>query len=688
MEKSYFLEGQAVATGTITLERAKTARLLEGGIRFFLTAALTASQTPGGFAPFALGCVAAAGGAAGISLAGAAMGALLFLPFEDALPFLAEALLIVTCTTAFRDTRLAGKPLFLPLVAGGMVLAVGGIYAAQSLSPTRHLAACIAAAGLAGVSAWFFRQLLQEDTAQRQEGMLFLAAALLLALQDVVLLELSLGRMLLSALLLYIAYERGTLTGVSLGLGLGLVADLCAGSGGGLFTAGFGLAGLAAGSRAGGHRMAASACCLGAAAVSLLPSGDPLAQPFLMEVAVGSALFLLLPRRAFGGKRVRRAQAPETAVSKRLKEQMLKTAAALRDLYDCMGRGSQPINDENPAVIFDRAAEKVCRDCGLCNLCWQKEYTGTFNALNDATPFLLERGRAMQKDFPGYFTERCIHLSEFIIAINGELSAFLLRRQYRRQLEETRRSAQGQYAQLSELLTATAAGLGEASVFGAGGSVQVGAAIRAKVGESVCGDTVESFRTEAGRWCLLLADGMGSGEPARKESALTCRLLRQFLEAGIEPEAALKTLNAAMALRGAETGSFTTVDLCICDSGAGEAVFYKYGAAPSYVKKGGVVRRVTGGSLPVGLRGTPALPDVTRMALEPGSFALLISDGVADADRDDWLQDLLAGWQGEDPQVLADLVLAESVRREQLRDDCGVQVLYLPSERKKGPVAV
>ena len=677
-----------MVTGTITLERARTVRLLENGIRFFLTAALTASQTPGDFAPFALGCVAAAGAAGGISLAGAAMGALLFLPFEKALPFLAEALLILTCTTAFRDTKLANKPLFSPLVAGGMVLAVGGIYAVQSLSPAEHLAACIAAAGLTGVSAWFLEHLLREDAARRQEGLLFLAAALLLALQDVAILDISLGRTLLSALLLYIAYERGTLAGASAGLGLGLVTDLCAGSGGGLFTAGFGLAGLAAGSRMGGHRMAASACCLGAAAVSLLPSGEALAHPFLMEVAVGTGLFLLLPRRAFGGKRVRRVQPSETAVSKRLKEQMLKTAAALRDLYDCMGRGSQPVNDENPAVIFDRAAEKVCRECGLCNLCWQKEYTGTFNALNDATPFLLERGRVMQKDFPGYFTERCIHFSEFIIAVNGELSAFLLRRQYRRQLEETRRSAQGQYAQLSELLTATAAGLGETDVFGAGGSVRVGAAIRAKDGESVCGDTVVSFRTEAGRWCLLLADGMGSGEPARKESALTCRLLRQFLEAGIEPEAALKTLNAAMALRGAETGSFTTVDLCICDSSAGEAVFYKYGAAPSYIKKGGVVRRITGGSLPVGLRGAPALPDVTRMALEPGSFALLISDGVADTDRDDWLQDLLTGWQGDDPQVLADLVLAESVRRERLRDDCGVQVLYLPPERKKSVAAV
>src|SRR5699024_7315946 len=123
----------------------------------------------------------------------------------------------------------------------------------------------------------------------------------------------------------------------------------------------------------------------------------------------------------------------------------------LRDLYDSMGRSPAASSEENPAVIFDRSAEAVCRKCALCDLCWQKEYIGTFNALNDATPFLMERGRALAKDFPSYFADRCIHLQEFLTAINGELSAYLLRRQYRRQLEETRRSAQGQYAQLSEL---------------------------------------------------------------------------------------------------------------------------------------------------------------------------------------------------------------------------------------------
>lgn len=48
-------EGQAVRYGQLTLERARPAGLFALGIRFFLAAALTASQTPGGYAPFSLG---------------------------------------------------------------------------------------------------------------------------------------------------------------------------------------------------------------------------------------------------------------------------------------------------------------------------------------------------------------------------------------------------------------------------------------------------------------------------------------------------------------------------------------------------------------------------------------------------------------------------------------------------------
>ena len=69
--------------GSMSIQRLQSGRWLNWGIRFFLTAALTASQTAGGYAPFALGCIAAAGpGADGAAaLLGGVTGALLFLDF-------------------------------------------------------------------------------------------------------------------------------------------------------------------------------------------------------------------------------------------------------------------------------------------------------------------------------------------------------------------------------------------------------------------------------------------------------------------------------------------------------------------------------------------------------------------------------------------------------------------------------
>lgn len=670
----------------IIRERGHSARILEGGIRFFLAGALTAGQIAGGYGPFALGLVAAAGpGALGaFALAGTGAGALLFMDFSDALPHLAAAILILTAATSFQGSSLLRSPKAMPLTAAGLTLVVNGIYVVQSLSPWDQVGACLAAAGLTGLSAWFFHPLFHPGEGNLADGLLFLAASLLLALWDLNLAGLSLGRAALCALLAFAAYDRGPGAGAAVGLGLGLTVDLCGGTG--IFTAGYGLAGILTGQCRGRSRPQAAAAFLAAAFASLLPVPDPFRQPLILESAMGMGVFLLLPPRLFGGKRVKRAVV-EPPAGPALKERLMKAAGALRDLYDSMGRTAPPAPEENPAIVFDRAAERVCRDCALCSLCWQREYTGTFNALNDATPYLLERGRALAKDFPQHFTSRCVHLPDFLAAVNGELSSYLLRRQYRRQMEETRKSARGQYAQLSELLTATAAGLGAAVPVSASGRIappcRVGAVLRPKAGETVCGDTLDSFRREDGLWCLLLADGMGSGEGARKESALTCRLLRQFLEAGIEPEAALKTLNAAMTLRGEETGSFTTIDLCAFNPAVGEAAFYKYGAAPSYLKKGGAVRRIAGGSLPAGLRGAPAPPDITRVRLEPGGFAVMISDGVADPRQDEWLLDLLAGWSGEDPQVLAGLILSESIRRERLLDDCGIQVLYRPEGEEK-----
>ena len=652
------------------------------GVRFFLAAALCAARIGGGEAPFALGCVAAAGpGAGGIAaLLGCGMGLALFLDFASGLIQLGSAILIAAAMTALQGTKLAEKRGFAPVCSGGLYFAVKGIWVLRSADPAAGLPLCLLTAALCGLSAWGYVPLLRGRQPE-EEGLRFLGLTLLAALGAAEPAGLSLGGVGVMALAVLTAWRQGTAKALETGLLGGFLLDCRAGAGL-RYAAACALAGLLAGEAAKGRkRRLAPALAAGLSGVILLlliPGAE--GQALLAEAALGGLAFLALPGKLFGGKRLaEEAPTASSALTEGMRQRLRSAAEAFRDLYESLGR--TPVRDleENPAILFDRAAEKVCRDCALCSLCWRKEYVGTFNAMNDAAPFLLERGRALAKDFPPYFADRCVHLTEYLSAVNGELSAYLLRRQYRLRLEESRREARGQYAQMGELLSAAAADLtAEKPVSGGGGpECRVGAVLRPKEGEKVCGDSLESFAAQ-GQLCLLLSDGIGSGESARRESALTSRLLRQFLEAGIQPEAALKTLNSALALRGEETGSFATIDLLTLRRETGEAVFYKYGAAPSYLKRLGSVRRITGTALPAGLREAPAPPDVTHLRLEGGSFAVMVSDGVADAGSDEWLQDLLAGWSGEDPQALAGAILAECRRRGALRDDCAVQAVYFP----------
>jgi len=360
-----------------------------------------------------------------------------------------------------------------------------------------------------------------------------------------------------------------------------------------------------------------------------------------------------------------------------LRQRLRLSGEAIRALCESITSPTQG-TEENPAVIFDRAAEVVCRGCALRELCWSKEYTATYNAFNDATPAILERGRAESGDFPAHFASRCIHFPQLVSAVNTEVNALLLRRQYRRQLAEERSRSRGQYAQLAELVAQTMCSTPLPPSPAAPLPHDVAMGSFPRQGQRMCGDSVTFFREGESRLFLLLSDGMGSGREARRESQLTVRLLEQFLTAGIDPKSALRTLNGALNLRSEDRGCFTTIDLADVDLTTGCARLYKYGAAPTYIKRMGSVRRLTGSSLPAGLQDTACVPAAIEIPLEENTFLLMISDGVADAGDDGWLQDLLAGWQGEDPHVLASQVLRLCRQRREADDDCSVLCLYLP----------
>ena len=153
------------------------------GVRFFLAAALCAARIGGGEAPFALGCVAAAGpGAGGIAaLLGCGMGLALFLDFASGLIQLGSAILIAAAMTALQGTKLSEKRSFAPVCSGGMYLAVKGIWVLQSADPAAGLPLCLLTAALCALSAWGYVPLLRGRQPE-EEGLRFLGLTLLAAL--------------------------------------------------------------------------------------------------------------------------------------------------------------------------------------------------------------------------------------------------------------------------------------------------------------------------------------------------------------------------------------------------------------------------------------------------------------------------------------------------------------------------
>lgn len=208
-----------------------------------------------------------------------------------------------------------------------------------------------------------------------------------------------------------------------------------------------------------------------------------------------------------------------------------------------------------------------------------------------------------------------------------------------------------------------------------------GVAAADREGQTVSGDAGAWFKDDSGRLNVVLCDGMGSGPDARADSNCALSLLEKFLRAGLTPEEALDTVGEALALRGEQQGGFTTVDLLQLDLYTGRGAVYKLGAAPTYLKKNGAVERLEVNSLPAGVTIGGGEPDRFTLKLEAGDCIVMVSDGVTSGREDDWLKELLKGFDGLSPRVLADCILQESGKREGRGDDRTVMVLKVEQRK-------
>ncbi len=740
-------QAQAVRSGRVVLGAGLVSRAVQSVSYFMLCAVLAGGEIFEGCAPFALALVGSAGSGlnAAAALGGACFGYLTLLGLVDGLRYVSAAILTFSLAFAFYDTKLYRTAWAMPVAAAAMNGCTGFIYLSQKGWQSEDVIYFTLEVLLTALSAYAFRWALTPEKHstdhRRRCCILLLMAAVLVSLSGLYLFaDVSAGRILAATLVLACAWQGGAGAGAAVGVGLGLAMDLSCGSV--LYAMAFGVAGAAAGLLRGGRRSGtATIFALTGTAAVLWLWNHGLKPAVLVELPAACVLFVLIPAslsRRLGTHLLREESGSADDRTKDYVRIRLEGAAqAFRALHESMRsafvRPTAHVDDT--AAIFDRAADRVCRKCELRGTCWERDYVTTFNALNDATQTMLDRGRGEAADFPGYFASRCVHFPAFLSAVNEELTALLCRRQYASRIRDSRQAVCQQYGQLSDILTAAAAELGQEltadpvrqrrvrqhlAVLGLEAETAVfydqehhlrvqingpacrqlsrpeevrsladlmgipmrceeedspdrltlvqiepfmavaGIAARKKDGETVSGDAGTWFKRPDGRLYVLLCDGMGSGPAANRESGLAVRLLEQFLKAGVETENALVILNSALALRSEDEGGFTTVDLLQLDLFTGQAEIYKFGAAPTYIKKREGVQRITGCSLPAGMTAQGAVrPDCTRLKLDPGDCVLMVSDGICGTGEDEWLRSKLAAFPGDSPKDLAREVIAD-----------------------------
>ena len=189
--------------------------------------------------------------------------------------------------------------------------------------------------------------------------------------------------------------------------------------------------------------------------------------------------------------------------------------------------------------------------------------------------------------------------------------------------------------------------------------VRTGISCASREAGAPCGDSHLACMLDDERLLVLVCDGMGSGEAARRESAVAARLLGRFLRAGATCDLAIETVNALLLNRSGEE-MFATVDMLIINLNTGEAELVKLAACPTLILRGDALRRVEGGRLPLGIL-ERVQPGGLRTHLLPGDVLLMASDGVTDAAGESALERLMRR-EGQDMPRLARLALASAER--------------------------
>lgn len=182
-----------------------------------------------------------------------------------------------------------------------------------------------------------------------------------------------------------------------------------------------------------------------------------------------------------------------------------------------------------------------------------------------------------------------------------------------------------------------------------------------------------------GTFIGAIADGMGSGELAAKDSEKALSLLERYLEAGLLVEDLICNCNRLFYLR-KDLEQSVTLDIFSCNLYTLEADLYKYGAAGSFLIRGKKVRFLSRGGVGLGIY-PKEKGSFLHLFLKPDDILILMSDGVMDyyEQKRERFEEMLSSFESNSLKDFATHILQTVMNAQKgvLLDDMTVLVFQI-----------
>ncbi len=264
-------------------------------------------------------------------------------------------------------------------------------------------------------------------------------------------------------IILVFSFKAGAGNGTAIGVIVGTLISISSGSS--TAVASYAFCGLISGILRG---MGKIGCCLGVlmgdAILTYVITGS-IELLILYEIIISIVIFMLIPQKVmdaivsrFNSKLLNKGD--KKGYSSRIKDitvdKLNRFSIAFGEMaktFDEICETKTITEKHDITAIFDRVADKVCKDCSLCTHCWEQNFCNTYQIMFKIVEKLDGKGWIEEEDIPKYFMDRCERVGEFVKAVNNVFELFKVDMVWRNKIGESRGLVSQQLRSMSKVIS-------------------------------------------------------------------------------------------------------------------------------------------------------------------------------------------------------------------------------------------